>query len=573
LGSRPRIALALLLLLAPGLFAACDAGSAGASGPPSPSAEPEFALVAFQQEGAWDVRRDQALVLRFSDEVDPAAASGQAVRVVRRGSSAESPVTIEVQGDTLMLHPPAPFGFDADARYNVELSGFPSLRALTNRQGRPLAADFLGVFGTSRYYGPDLVSPTVQAVDLVEESGAHWSLRVLFSEPVNFSTVSAAGGVTVLTFPDDEPIPGRFIQDRTATSFQFLPDLSTRPQAVRVLLLRSVLDLAGNPLDPRGHSDTVLELSLAPTDSATRELTEDFTDTLMMDAGGTTALWGHPSAPGALLGRPRSSILDLLEASPGAAAAVPFGSTEVKIRMLVSREELGVARQITGLVWTPAYGGTVPGVYEHLEVRITPARRDRLDQPGVDLGPPVTVLREEPYLVPASAGGQISVHFAQAFSFDGESDLLLEASIGTGTRTNRIRAAEDASGRSEVRWGREGAPLRPAIGLRSYSLLPVATSRFYDTGLASPEFFHPVLNPATMPEGVRFTLTFQGTRALDQNGRIPANDPGACSDWVEDITTLSGCRYVRFRATFAGTGQNGEAPFLDTLLVPFRARR
>jgi hypothetical protein len=82
-----------------------------------------------------------------------------------------------------------------------------------------------------------------------------------------------------------------------------------------------------------------------------------------------------------------------------------------------------------------------------------------------------------------------------------------------------------------------------------------------------------VLDPAAMPEGVRFELTFQGARQLDPEGRPPADDSGATSEWVGDITTLSGYRYVRFRATFSGAGPNGEAPLLDTLLVPYRARR
>lgn len=571
--TRSRCSLAILTLLATGLFFGCDAGSAGASGPTSLSPELEFNLISFNRAGAWDVRRDEPLILRFSDEVDPAAARTQTVRVVRRGSSTEFPVTIEVKGETMILRPPAPFGFEADARYSVEISGFPSLRALRDREGRPLAADFRGVFSTSSLYVPDLVSPTVNAVELVEESSAHWSFRIRFSEPVSLGTVEADGGVTVLTFPDDEPVSGRFIQDRTATSFQFLPDHEVRPDAVRVLLRRSILDLTGNPLDTGDYSDTVLELSPAPGGSSTGELTEDFTDTLMMDAGGTTALWNHPSAPGALLGIPRSSILDLLGDSLHGFTAVHFGGSDVEIRMLVSREEIGLGRQITGLVWTPAAGGAMPGEYRYLEVRITPVRQDHLGQPGAELGPPITVLREEPYHVSANAGGQVSVPFERAFSFDGESDLLLEIRIGPGTRTNIIRAVEDLSGRSEVRWGRQGAPLRAAIGLRSYSLLPVATSRFYDTGSEYPEYFQPVLNPAKMPDGVRFELMFQGTRVLGADGRAPTGDPGAVSEWVRDITTLSGFRYVRFRATFSGGGPNGEDPFLDTLLVPYRARR
>ncbi len=571
--TRSRCCLAILTLLATGSFLGCGGGGADASAPTSPSLEPEFHLISFNRDGAWDVRRDEALILRFSDEVDPGAVGGQAVRVLRRGSSGDFPMSIEVQGRTITLSPPSPFGFEAGARYRVEISGFPSLRALRNREGRPLATDFRGGFSTSDLYVPNLVSPTVNSVELVEESGAHWSLRIRFSEPVNPGTLEADGGVTVLTFPDDEPVRGRFIQDRTATSFRFLPDLKERPEAVRVLLRRSILDLTGNPLITGAYADTVLVLAPASSGSSTGELTEDFTDTLMMDAGGTTALWNHPSAPGALLGSPRNTILDLLDESQGGITAIHFGATEIEIRMLVSREEIGLGRQITGLVWSTAAGGAVPGEYEHLEVRITPVHRDRLDQPGTDIGLPVTVLREEPYHVLGDTGGQVSVPFERAFSFDGESDLLLEIRIGAGTRTNLMRAGEDLSGRSEVRWGRESAPLRAAIGLRSFSLLPVATSRFYDTGSGHPEYFQPVLNPSTMPDGVRLELMFQGTRTLDADGRAPTDDSAGISEWVSDITALTGFRYVRFRATFSGTGPNGEPPFLDTLLVPYRAIR
>jgi hypothetical protein len=45
------------------------------------------------------------------------------------------------------------------------------------------------------------------------------------------------------------------------------------------------------------------------------------------------------------------------------------------------------------------------------------------------------------------------------------------------------------------------------------------------------------------------------------------------SDFVEDVTTLSGYRYLRFRAVFRGASVSGEEAALDELRVPFRARR
>ncbi len=572
-GTTGRRALLLLALLIPGLLIGCGDAATGSSAPGVPSSEPEFVVVSFNQDGAWDVRRDESLILRFSAEVDLNTLRAGSVRVVRRAGAADFPVSMEVDGDTLLLKPPAPFGFDADARYTVQIDGFPSLRAIRNRTGQPLMGDFRAVFGTSRYCGPDLESPTVSGISLGEEPGGYWNLTLTFSEAVSPDSVKAEASVTVVALPDNEVVSGRFIHDRNARVFRFLPERTLEARAIRVLLDRNILDLAGNRLDPGEYAVSILALPEPTTEPSTGEIVEDFTGTLMMDAVGTTALWNHPSAPGALLGRPRTSILDLSGGGDAGGPGIALGGGEVLIRMLVSRDELGPARRITGFVWTPAIGAAVPAEYESLEVRITPVAQERLDRAGLDLGPTVTAVREAPYVVGPDAGASVSVPFEHVFATDAEMDLLVEIRIGPGMHTNILRARYDESGRSEARWAGERELLRPAIGLKSYSLFPVARSRFYDTGTTAPEYFRPVLDPAAMPEGVRFDLSFQGATRLDADGRPPAGDPAAVSEWVTDITLLKGYRYLRFHASFTGAGPNGEAPFLDTLLVPFRALR
>jgi hypothetical protein len=331
--------------------------------------------------------------------------------------------------------------------------------------------------------------------------------------------------------------------------------------------MAGILDLAGNPLILGDREETVFHLpdpALAP---ALLEIAEDFGTSHMMDPSGTTAQWNAAGAPGVLSGAPGTTTL-LLDGDP----AVPethfaAGGESLVIRMLLTRSELGPSRSFTSLLWAPSATGLVSSEYRGLTVRLVPTSRERLDEQGQDRHP-VVVLDQETWRIQPGRTELLTVPFSSWFAYDGQTNLILEIRVASGTHTNFFRARPSRPGKAIVRRGGKAEPLRPIVGFKSISIEPTATSRFFDTGSDAPEYFEPVVNPATMPRGVTMELRFQGAAQLTSPGRPPR--VAATSEWMEDVTRLSGYRYLRFRVTFRGRSLSGEKPLLDDLVIPFR---
>lgn len=560
--SRSAIAAAMAALL----LGACGSGS---SAPVAPGAEPSgptLELLRFEQAGNWEVRRDEPLVLVFSDAIDPGSIRPGTIQLMRRSGLVEIPVTVDVDGNRLRLTPPAPFGLEPEARYELTVEGFPAFRAPLSLRGIPLRAAYRGSFSTNRFYQPDLIRPVLSKVELDEEPGDHWSVRLVFSEPVDPLTVGP-GTVAVRDDADGRLFAGRYIHDRSAVTFRFLPDPARRPLALRVTLEPGIRDLAGNALGSDEPVERVLVLPPVHLSTLMGEIVEDFTTDEMLVAEGTTALWNDPSAPGALLGRPTHSILRLATPNDDETLSVPLGPGPVRIRMVITSAELGEARELTGLAWKPAGSWVAAARYESVFARITPTRRNTPDEPGVDLGPSITVIDRTPYDIDAGGRDLLALPFARSYTFDGRSNLLLDLRIGAGDRTNFLRVGSETDGSSSITSAAGTSSLRPYLAIRGFSMEPGALSRFYDSGSDSPQYFEPVVSPSVVPHGVTMDLFFQGARILDADG-IPS--AGGLSEWTDDAALLDGYRYLRFRVRFRGLSFTGDEPLIDDLRIPFR---
>ena len=507
-------------------------------------------------------------MVHFSEPIDPSSLGPGSVRVVRRRGNLEQPIHFEVKGDRVLLHPPSPFGFDGNASFWLVIEGFPSLRAPRTREGRPLARRFRRSFTTSRLYGPDLVPPYPEAVELEQEPGGAFSVRIDLSEPVDPSTVALGLTLKVLSLDDGAPVTGRVIHDRRAEVLTFLPSVATLPHGIRVILTPGILDLAGNPLRVEGMEETVFQLTVPPFSSSLGEIVEDFETTRMRDASGTTARWNESGAPGALCGEPGSTTLMLAEDPEVQETHLAAGGEDLLIRMLIRREELGPPRRLTSLLWAPAGTGLVASDHRGLSVRLIPTRRERLDDRGTD-GLPVVALDQATWRIEPGRPDLLAVPFSRWFAYDGETNLILEIRVGRGSHTNFFRAQPSRPGRSIVRRGGKAEPLRPVLGFKSIAMEPTATSLFFDTGSDAPEYFEPLLHPSAMPRGVTMEVRFQGAAGLPSVGRL-SGEPFAVSEWLEDVTLLSGYRYLRFRVVFRGRSLTDEEPVLDDLVIPFR---
>jgi len=550
------------------LLSGCDAGGDGSRPGEEGAPPPQLSVSAFTQAGGQDVKRDEVLELRLSEPVDPDSMRSGTVLVRGKEDGREQPVRVEADGATIRIHPPTPFGWEPEARYQVTVEGFPSLRAPRTPDGRLLSRPYRGSFATSRSYGPDLSPPVVESLQVEETEPGLWSVLVRFSETVDPRTVRIDESLTVRSPADGARVAGRLIHDRRVKDFRFLPDAPPAAREVRVVVTTGVTDLAGNPLQLMGQEDRTFTLSAVPEETL-GEITEDFTSDEMMDPTGTTALWNDPRAPGVLLGDPARTTL-LLDGGDPAAAELPFsiGAEPVVIRILLRREELGPARPLTALLWAPYGGDLVQAEYEGITVRITPTLRESLDDPGFDFEPQ-TVLSRDRYRVEADTRELAPLPFTRTFDYDGSADLLLEIRIGRGTHTNLMRAVESDFSVAWSEQGRKAVPLRPLLALRSFTTEPTATSRFYDSGSPGPKYLDPVLQPRTLPYDAELELEFQGARELDASGRPRRTTVGDLSPWVRNVRLLAGYRYLRFRATFRGMSLSGEELAIDDLRIPF----
>jgi hypothetical protein len=558
-----------LILLAALAGTACGPDVSLSAPAGSAPAAPELSVVALDPASRSAIPRDQAVELIFNEPLDPSSLRPGTVRVVRRDGQ-EQPVEVRVDARRLVLKPPAPFGFARHMEYAVVVEGFPSPLALRSVRGRALNAPFRTTFTTSRAYRTDLESPRVDGIDLEADDSGGWSVHIRFSEPVDPRTV--VPGQTLHVRPDGLPtdLPGRVIADRRSAWYRFLPGAAARPHEIRVTLTSGITDLAGNPLSTGYGAEASFDLVPASGQSSDGEIAEDFTSKDYLDPAQTTALWDGVRSPGVLLAEPAPTVLTLPGEPDQTEAYFGLGATETRIRILLTREELGVPRQLTGLVWAPSGAGFVPAEYSDLEIRITPTTRSSLDDPGPDLEPPRVVLRRSPWRIEAGEWERICVPFSESYAWDGESNLLLEITVGPGDHTNFLHAWHSKSGRAVVEQNGRRAAIRPVLSFRGFSWKPIATSRFYDSGIESPRYMAPVVQPSVLPGGVEMTLWFQGAHRLDPDGRSPPVDT---SDWVTDPTVLSGYRYLRFRVEFSGVSPSGEEAAVDDLIVPFTRSR
>ena len=429
------------------------------------AAAPDLSVLAFDQRGRSDVRRDEPLVLEFSDAIEAESVRQGGVRVIRRRGNREQPFSMKVAGRRLVLTPPAPFGFEAGERYWVIVEGFPSLRAPRSLDGRRMRRRYRASFGTSRLYRPETTPPTVQDVSLREEPGGGWRVHLMFSEAIAAGTIDPEMTFSVADLRNGQPIAGRVMADRRSRLFRFLPQPGTRPPAVVVRLTRAIQDLAGNPLRITGAGEWILELPAVPEPPVASEggefgeIAEDFTSDLMMDPAGTCALWNDPSQPEVLLGSPARTTQLL----PGDGAQpeewVGIGEEPVEIRIILTREELGPARELTGLLWSPPDSGRTRARYRGVSVRIAPTEAGRLRDVD-DTVVPVTVLEEAEYRVDSGRDDLVPIPFERPYRYEGTSNLLVTVRIGPGDHTNFLRVRRADAGEATIRTGRRRELLR-----------------------------------------------------------------------------------------------------------------
>jgi hypothetical protein len=504
---------------------------------------------------------DGPVVLRFTQDVDPASVGSRSVRVTRANGRRPLRVRAWAAGRELRIAPLPGRIFPPDGPFLLHLDGAPSPRAVRSVAGEPLARAFESEFRTGSPRA-DLTGPTL--VQSLPKNGADdvapgSSVELSFSEPVARGSVASGDAVTLR-------VGGAVVQARLALSgdgamIVVHPTSPLPPDRdVLVELHPCLLDLAGNPLDA-GSARTVAFRTRA---TSLHELSEDFADSAKADTRATSCGWDDPETPGVLV------------AKSGTVLVAPDGGDP--------RLDLGDATSVHFQLLVPA--AEVPGgLASALRVEFAAAPDGaQLRAATVEAGPTALEDREPSFVAnraasqlrtvarvtepvdvdaPAVPGARPSVDivFEEPLRLDAGRPVLLDVRLDV-TPGARVAAYPDP-GLAALVEGSNG--VAPAAALLVSPSAPQARSLWYDTGVAYPGWQLCRIVRSDEDPGVVVVAEFQAAPPSPGDGP----DVSRASPWENDLTRLPAYRFVRFRLRFEGTPESGAAPRIDRIVLPY----
>jgi hypothetical protein len=507
------------------------------------------------------VAADGPIVLRFTQDVDPASVGSRSVRVTRANGRRPVRVRAWAAGRELRVAPQPGHAFPADGPLLLHLDGSPSPRAVRAASGEPLARAFESEFrpGAPRadLTGPSLVQslPRTGADDVTPGS----SVELSFSEPVARGSVASGDAVTLRV--DDVVTPARLALSGDGAMIVVHPQSPLPPgHRVEVELHTCLLDLAGNPLDPA----SVRTVAFRTRATSLHELSEDFVDSAKSDARATSCGWDDPETPGVLVARSGT----LLVAPDAGEPRLDLGDTaSVHFQLLVPAADVpsGLASALRVEFAAAPEGAQVldatieagPTSLDDREPSFVANRAASQLRTVARVSDPVDV---DP---PASAGGRASVDivFEEPLRLDAGRSVMLDVRLEF-THGLRVAAFADPGLAALV----EGASgVAPAAALLVSPSAPQARSLWYDTGVAYPGWQLCRIVRADEDAGVAVVAEFQAAPPAREGGP----DVSRASPWEKDLTRLPAYRFVRFRLRFDGTPESGAAPRIDRIVLPY----
>lgn len=508
-----------------------------------------------------NVAADSPIVLRFTQDVDPATVGSRSIRVTRANGRRPVRVRAWAAGRELRVAPLPGRRYPADGPLLLHLDGAPSPRAVRSASGEPLARAFEAEFqpGAPRadLTGPRLARslPDAGADDVAPGS----SVELSFSEPVARGSVASGDAVTLRV--DGVVAAARLALSNDGEMIVVHPTSPLPPdRRVEVELHACLLDLAGNPLD----SASVRTVEFRTRATSLHELSEDFVDSAKADARATSCGWDDPETPGVLVARSGSVLLAPDAGEPrldlGDAASVHF-------QLLVPGAEVpgGLASALRVEFAAAPDGAQVLSA----TVEAGPTSLDERE-PSFIANRVASQLRTvarvaEPVDVdaPASAGLRPSVDivFDEPLRLDAGRPVLLDIRLEL-TPGARVAASADP-GLVALVEGSSG--LAPAAALLVSPSVPQARSLWYDTGVSYPGWQLCTIVRADEDAGVAVVAEFQSAPPAREGGP----DASRASPWEKDLTRLPAYRFVRFRLRFDGTPESGAAPRIDRIVLPY----
>ena len=624
-GTFLRLFAVLCLLSAAGIaLPACGGGSTGGSegGTGIKSGEQDLYLKKFLLvdqnlnpiggTGTTNAFRDVRLLFVFNTKVDFSSVNTRAIRIgIPTGTNLFLEATgkfrpVEGRPNQVLFDPTFtkgnltatadnPLGLDADAIYEVNIaSATEANKVITNADGDGIVKGFTASFHTTDEYLQNLKQPELDATDPDDgETDVNASADVVFrfTEPMKPSSFVLGSTVIVRNLDLAQNVLGtlRFSADLKEVIFRPVFGYGKGPYRIFARVTQDATNLSGNklPKEVRFTFTTIFD----PTRPEFGQIKEDFETNNYEDKSfGATlplAAWNQGVTSGFLSGMFTTGTLTLSQGSTTYLwAPWAWGNNWTsQFQVMFKSTEMGGSRTITGFNWyhRTLQSATVANVT--IKMGHTQLGTLSTTYPANYSDTPVSVVNNlNSYTlnnVPTE-NWRAGPTYTSNWKYNGTDNIILEVNCTCGT----LGWSTTWTGLWRVvtndQLTRMAYNVPPAAGggnvTRNYfvdtqfSFLidqAEAQSKFYDTGIKSPQYLDVVLFPdtASQPAGTSSIFTFQG--APDDPENVGTPDLDMVTDWETDLTRLSGYRHVRFHFLGKGNQSTVQIPMYDDLILPF----
>ena len=621
-----RLIVMLLALLAVGMaLPACGGGSSGGDSGGKDLYLRKFMLVDENYNniggsGTTNAFRNTRILFVFNEKVDLRSVNSRTIRIgIPTGDDLflEAPGRFEQPADLprnhILFNPTFtknnlsndendadnPFGLDGDAIYEVEIPAFGDQpKVLSSESGKMIVKHFHSQFQTSEDYLQTLTQPELEKTEPADgDTGisATADIVLTFSEAMKPDSFILGNTIIVRNLTLDREVLGilKFSPDAKQVIFRPVFGYGKGPYQVYIRVKRDVTNLAGNPIPKEARVIFTTALDTAQPDF--EDVTEDFETNTMEDTTFQTAFplanWDVGVTSGLLSGTLTSGTLEISKGQTMATRTYswpPFAwgnSFASQWQTMYTSAEVGTARTITGFQWY--YRALTSSNVSSVTVNLGHTKLGGMSTnfPGNFSDAPITVVNNiNSYSISNSPteNWMNGPNFSQNWKYNGTDNVVLEifntcGTIGwnaTWVGLWRVYSPDKLTRSAYTLPAVAGGGTTTATlfyDIRFNYLIDQseAQSKFYDTGIKTPQFLEVVLFPdlGSQPAGTISSFEFQGAHEDPLNPGNPFLDN--LSDWNSDLVKLSGYRFIRFHANFKVNQQTGQVPAYDSLVFPF----
>jgi hypothetical protein len=528
-------------------------------------------------------------------------------------------------------HPlPNGFGFAPGTKYRVKLLGNHPF-ALRNRSGNPLAASVSLSFTTGLDFVeedppdfPTLAQPLdvrfdpdpIVEGDPLDPDPARQprvtprleTVGVTFGEPMDVRTFDPLSTFTVRNITETpEPIPGlgdpipgivEWSPDGRTFFLRFLFTLGDNPGTeepfeFELTLTDELADLAGHPLSldangaPLEEGKLQLRFTTAdlPGEPSYRLILETFDTRDNIDTiyDETTARWdGDGLLEG---GEVLSRFKEFDVVGNNFLLPDPLRSEGSRFQMIFYRTNTGEPEDgevLTGMSWSPRSSYLFASTYRDLRFAVghfTGGTNTGLGRTYSlnYIGEPITMF-EGDYEVPSSLATEWYPwpEWSSYFPYDPSNSLVFEVDCPPGGDTYQLFRNQSAAslprrrnigpaGAADATNRDENTQYRTRFEFAR--ITTVAYSRFFDTGVARPNYLDPVIELEPDRPGTSVAVQWQG--AMDDGNGQPTEP---FSVFVDDIELLEIFQHLRFRVLLTADPLNQILPAVRSVAVAYEFR-